>query len=385
VDVDAPPPLLGRTVGILQTRHAHELAALVERYGGVPLAAPCMREVRAGDDEELRGRIRALVAEPAGVFVFQTGVGTTALFELAAEAGLDGALAEAVLGALVVARGPKPQAVLLKRGLRVDRRTESPHTTDELLRVLEDVALEGRRVALQHYGSPNERLAAHLRARAAEVIELSSYRWALPDDVAPVVRFLDELRRGRVAITAFTSASQVENLFLVAEDGGLAAELPAWLNERTVTAAIGPACAAALRQRGVAVAIQPEQPKMAPFVRAIAEHVPSPTVNLEREEEQGLQHLRRAAEEASDPGRLLPGEAPDSEQEDEIELWVEVYTELLEYKDRLLKVTRESLARMRDEPARREVVETDAVVIEAERARFVRRLDFWRSRQPGRS
>lgn len=97
----------------------------------------------------------------------------------------------------------------------------------------------------------------------------------------------------------------------------------------------------------------------------------------------GLEHLRRAAEEASDPKRLLPGESDDSDDPKDVELWVDVYTELLEYKDELLAVTRDRLPKMRDEPARREVVETDAVVIDAERARFVRRLEFWKKRQAG--
>ena len=93
-----------------------------------------------------------------------------------------------------------------------------------------------------------------------------------------------------------------------------------------------------------------------------------------------LEHLRRAAEMASDPDRLLPGEPPDSEFDDDATLWVEVYSELLEYKERLVAVTREKLAELLDEPARREVVETDAVVIEAERDRFQRRREFWQRR-----
>lgn len=83
---------------------------------------------------------------------------------------------------------------------------------------------------------------------------------------------------------------------------------------------------------------------------------------------------------ASDPDRLLPGEPHDSELADDARLWVEVYSELLEYKERLVEVTRDKLAELLDEPARREVVETDAVVIEAERARFQRRRGFWQSR-----
>jgi uroporphyrinogen-III synthase len=265
-------PLLGQRVGILQTRYAHELAGLIERVGGVPLLAPCMREVRNDDDEELRRSLEAVVAAPVDVFVFQTGVGIQAMFDLAVEAGLGDPLAEAVRGALVVARGPKPLTVLLRLGFGVDCRTQEPHTTDELLAVLEAEDLTGRRVAVQHYGSPNTALVDHLRSRAGEVIELFSYRWALPADIGPIVHFLDELRDGRVTVTAFTSASQVENLFTVAEDGGVAGELPGWLNRRTLTAAIGPTCARALTQRGVSIAIQPQRPKMVPFVRAISDH-----------------------------------------------------------------------------------------------------------------
>jgi uroporphyrinogen-III synthase len=270
--MSAVRPLAGLRIGVLQTRHAQELAALLEREGGRPLLAPCLREVRSDDDGELRSRLREIVASPVHVFVFQTGVGTDALFALAAEAGLDEPLAAVVREALVVARGPKPLAVLLRLGFRVDSRTLEPHTTDELLRLLEAVELEGRRVAVQHYGSPNRALVDYLRGRADEVIELFSYRWALPADVSPIVHFLDELSRGRVAATAFTSASQVENLFAVAEDVGRASELPGWLNERTVTAAIGPTCARALEQRGVRVVIRPDRPKMVPFVRAIRDH-----------------------------------------------------------------------------------------------------------------
>jgi uroporphyrinogen-III synthase len=266
-------PLWGVRVGVLQTRYRRELAGLIERVGGVPILAPCLREVRSDPhDEELRARFRAVVSVPVHVFVFQTGVGTQALFDLAAEAGLDGQLAEAVQGALVVARGPKPLTVLLGLGCRVDHRTVEPHTTEELLRVLEPLDLAGQRVAVQHYGSANASLVDHLRSRAGEVIELFSYRWALPDDVGPIVHFLRELRAGRVAVTAFTSASQVESLFTVATDSGVAGELPDWLNHRTLTAAIGPTCARALEQHGVAIAIRPERPKMVPFVRAISDH-----------------------------------------------------------------------------------------------------------------
>jgi uroporphyrinogen-III synthase len=272
VRVEEARPLAGMRIGVAQTRHARELAALIEREGGVPLLAPCLREVHSEDGAELQERLVDVTAAPVRTFVFQTGVGTRALFDLAAAAGLAERLTATVAAALVVARGPKPLAVLLRLGFRVDRRTVEPHTTAEVVALLDAEELAGHRVAVQHYGTANRALVSYLRSRGADVIELSSYRWALPEDVGPIMRLLDELRAGTLAVTAFTSASQVENLFTVAADAGLAGDLPEWLNRRTVTAAIGPTCAGALEQRGVAVAIQPGRPKMVPFVRAISDH-----------------------------------------------------------------------------------------------------------------
>ena len=265
-------PLAGRRIGVLQARHGREFAALLEREGASVLWAPCMREVRSDDDEELRARLAEVVRRPPDVFVFQTGVGARAVFELAAASGLDEGLAGAMRSALLVARGPKPLTVLLGLGFRVGSRTAEPHTTAEVRRLLDSEELAGRRVAVQHYGSPNRALVDYLRGRGAEVVELFSYRWALPADPGPVHRLLDELAAGRLAATAFSSASQVENLWAVAADAGWEGEVAGWLNERTATAAIGPACAGALEERGVVVGIQPGRPKMVPFARAIAGH-----------------------------------------------------------------------------------------------------------------
>jgi hypothetical protein len=89
---------------------------------------------------------------------------------------------------------------------------------------------------------------------------------------------------------------------------------------------------------------------------------------------------QRAAEEAVDADRLLQGEPADSEHEDDARLWIQVYLELIEYKRRLLSTTRETLATMAEGPARREVAETDLVILESEVSRFTRRLEFWKRR-----
>ena len=88
----------------------------------------------------------------------------------------------------------------------------------------------------------------------------------------------------------------------------------------------------------------------------------------------------RAAEEAADLDRLLPGEDPKSEQRDDAEHWRQVYQELLEFKRELLKSTYERLAEMNLDDARAEVRNTDQLVLEAENERFDRRLAFWEKR-----
>ena len=88
----------------------------------------------------------------------------------------------------------------------------------------------------------------------------------------------------------------------------------------------------------------------------------------------------RAGEAAADPDRLLPGEDPASPYPDDAQKWVEVYEELLRFKKRLLGVAEETLSELHDKPARREVVDTERIVLQAEVDRFQRRLSFWQRR-----
>jgi hypothetical protein len=95
------------------------------------------------------------------------------------------------------------------------------------------------------------------------------------------------------------------------------------------------------------------------------------------EESQG----ERAAHKAVDRERLLPGEDLGTRQPADAEQWVAVYAELLEYKRKLLSVTDSALRSMSERAAHREIAQVDRELIEAEHARFDRRLRFWRRRR----
>ncbi|GAC1656366.1 MAG: hypothetical protein NVS9B1_11590 [Candidatus Dormibacteraceae bacterium] len=99
----------------------------------------------------------------------------------------------------------------------------------------------------------------------------------------------------------------------------------------------------------------------------------------------------RAAHNSVDPNRLLPGEGADSDAllpgEDptgthrgDIEHWITVYSELLDFKRFMLDGAAARAGQMTTEVAKHEVEATDLRVARAEAERFTRRLSFWRGR-----
>jgi hypothetical protein len=87
----------------------------------------------------------------------------------------------------------------------------------------------------------------------------------------------------------------------------------------------------------------------------------------------------KAAKEAVDSTRLLPGEDPEAPHPEDALHWAQVYRELTEFKNRAIDRIVIDAIGMGD-AARLEVETTDLVVLRAERDRFLRRADFWRDR-----
>src|SRR5207244_10815021 len=105
----------------------------------------------------------------------------------------------------------------------------------------------GGRGAVQEYGIPNPALLAGLADRGLDVLRVPVYRWALPEDTAPLEQASAALCRGDLDVAVFTNAVQVEHLFrLAAEPAALAAPLP-----RALVAPIRPVCSEALEAHGV--------------------------------------------------------------------------------------------------------------------------------------
>jgi uroporphyrinogen-III synthase len=255
-------------VAFLEGRRTAELADLIERHNGIPFAAPCLREVHTPDSPELQVSIRRVLAADLSVAIFLTGVGTSTVFESASHMQREADLRWQLERSSVVVRGPKPAAALRKLGVRVDLTAPPPHTTAEVLAVLEPLDLLGKTVAIQLYGEPNPKLSQSLADRGARVLELEPYVWDRPVDPKPILNLLDALDARQVDALLITSQAQVENLYAVAAE---ARRVPAL--DGVALGAQGPVARAALEHRGLHVAFTPPHGHMGALVLAAADYL----------------------------------------------------------------------------------------------------------------
>jgi uroporphyrinogen-III synthase len=257
-------------VAILETRTGEHLGELIARRGGTPLLAPALEEVPDVDPRAVAALLAQWRVEPFTVAIFQTGVGTRALFQATDATGLTVELLQLLEGSTVVVRGPKPVGELNARKVRIDLRAASPFTTETVLAAMSALPMRDARVLVQRYGAANQLLRDTLQGRGARIEEIATYRWALPADTKPLGRLLDALASAGLDAVVFTSAVQIHNLWAFAQTTGRASELAAQLN-RTVIASIGPVCSRALREHGVMPTFEADPPKLGPLVAGLDE------------------------------------------------------------------------------------------------------------------
>ena len=261
----------------LESRRASELAKLISNYGGQPVIAPAMREVPLDSNSEALEFAARLLAGDFDVVVFLTGVGCRAVLSVAETKYARAAYIAALQRVKVVPRGPKPVAVLRELGITPTLTVPEPNTWRELLQALDAAAisspaisLRGARVALQEYGVSNSELIAALEARGASVTRVPVYRWALPDDVAPLQSAIKELAAGSIDAILFTTGIQVAHLFQVATEMKLEDAVRRGLS-RAIIASIGPTTSEELRGQGIQPDLEPAHPKMGFLVKETAE------------------------------------------------------------------------------------------------------------------
>ncbi len=263
----------GLRILALESRRGAEMAKLIENCGGRAVIAPSMREVPLEINTAGQEFARRLAAGGFDVVIFMTGVGARALARVAETV----CPAETFLAALrkvsVVARGPKPVAVLREWNVPAALIAPEPNTWRELLRTFDEnsarVPLQGRRVAVQEYGVSNPELLAGLRERGAEVTSVQVYEWALPENLGPLRTAVQEIAAGKIDAILFTTATQADHLLQIAREMG-EIEAVKRATTRLCVASIGPTTSERLRELGIVPDFEPTHPKMGLLVTELA-------------------------------------------------------------------------------------------------------------------
>jgi uroporphyrinogen-III synthase len=264
----------GRSVLTLESRRSPELALLVMNYGGTPIVAPSLQEVRLESNTQVLEFAGGVMAQRFDMVLLMTGVGVRLMLKIIDPVfGRDG-FVEALGRTRIVARGPKPVAALREVGLTPWATVPSPNTWREVVATLDlrsgEAPLAQATVAVQEYGSPNGDLVEALSGRGADVTAVPIYRWAMPDDMAPLRRAVWALVRNDVDIVVLTAGVQLVHLIGAAAEMGLEDAVREGL-ERTVVASIGPMTSEELRRHGLPIDLEPSHPKMGFLVKEVAE------------------------------------------------------------------------------------------------------------------
>jgi uroporphyrinogen-III synthase len=263
--------LQGLKVISFESRRAKEMTELIRRHGGEPIVAPSMREVPLSENSAPLELFQRLEAGQIDLVILLTGVGTRTMMDALVIHYSREKIAALLGGVTVLARGPKPVAALKELGLQPAFTAPEPNTWKEVLAILDsNVRLQGKRIAVQEYGITNQELLSGLEARGAQILRVPVYRWALPDDIAPLKAAIREIVAPNADVVIFTSAIQVENVFKVAQQDGLDTKLPNSL-ARALIVSIGPVCSEALARFGLKPDFEPAHPKMGFMIGELAQ------------------------------------------------------------------------------------------------------------------
>jgi uroporphyrinogen III methyltransferase / synthase len=242
-------PLHGEVVAVTRARaQASGLAARLRELGAEVVETPAIRIEPRPIEGELLDAIHRI--DGYSLICVTSPNGVRLLFDALEAANRD---ARALAGATIAAIGPGTAAELARRGIRAEVVPER-FVAEALVKALEPVAVEGRRVLVARAAEARDVLPEALRSRGAEVDDIALY-----ETVAEPLSDAERAALERATYVTFTSSSTVR--FLV-ESG---ARPPA--GARIVS--IGPVTSATAEEQGLTVDVEAERHDIEGLVDAL--------------------------------------------------------------------------------------------------------------------
>lgn len=247
--------LQGRIIAIPESRELDIFAGLLTRRGAKVLRCPLVSILDAPDPKPVIAWVNQFCIGECDDLILMTGEGLRRLLSSISQHAptLRPLFVDELARVRKFVRGPKPAKALRELGLSAEV-IVSPATTPGVIEALCNAGdLHGRVIGVQHYGTePNLLLMDFLREAGAKVREVYPYVYADDSADLEVLNLIDRLAANEVDAIAFTSQSQVERLFKLAQKAQREVELLSGLRQ-TMIAAVGPVTAASLEEHGITV------------------------------------------------------------------------------------------------------------------------------------
>jgi uroporphyrinogen-III synthase len=258
-----------------ESRMGAEMARLIQRHNGDPLVVSALREIPIplqGNSAVFRFGVK-LILNQLDILILMTGVGTKALLEILQTRYPLAEIIDALKKTIIVTRGPKPLAILKTLGVEANITVPEPNTWHDVIATLDYYRpVQGLKIAIQEYGVSKPDMIQDLQKRGADVFSVPVYRWALPEDTAPLHSAITEVVNGRIDAMVITNAAQVDHVIQLAEQDQKT-DLFRESCKKIVVASIGPTASEGLKHYDLPVDFEPSHPKMGVLVKELSEQI----------------------------------------------------------------------------------------------------------------
>lgn len=270
-----PTDFHGLRVLSFESRMGAEMARLIQRHNGHPLVVSALREIPIplqDNSAVFRFGVK-LILNQLDILILMTGVGTKALLEILQTRYPLAEIIDALKKTIIVTRGPKPLAILKTLGVEANITVPEPNTWHDVIATLDYYRpVQGLKIAIQEYGVSKPDMIQDLQKRGADVFSVPVYRWALPEDTAPLHSAITEVVNGRIDAMVITNAAQVDHVMQLAEQDQKT-ELFRESCKKIVVASIGPTASEGLKHYDLPVDFEPSHPKMGVLVKELSERI----------------------------------------------------------------------------------------------------------------